>query len=134
MDSMMGLPLSTSKKNVIYVIVNRLTECAHFLPIRDTWRVERLAQLNVKEIARIHEIPLDIVSNRDKRFQTYFWQALQRAFEAKLNFSNSYNLETDGKINRVNQILNDMLRACVLEFERKWEDDTPLVEFSYNNS
>jgi len=70
----------------------------------------------------------------DQRFQTRFWQALQKAFGAKLNFSSSYHPKIDGQTERVNQILEDMLRAGVLEFQGKWEDDLPLVEFSYNNS
>jgi len=65
MDFVMGLPLSVSKKNAIWVIVDRLTKSAHFLPIKDTWGVERLTQLYVKEIVRLHGIPLNIVSDRD---------------------------------------------------------------------
>jgi len=97
-------------------------------------RVEKLAQLYVKEIVQLHGIPLDVVSDRDQKFQAYFWQALQKAFGTKLNFSSSYHPETDRQTKRVNQILEDMLSACVLEFQGKWEDDLPLVEFSYNNS
>ena len=68
----MGLPLSASKKNVIWVIVDQLTKSAHFLPIRDTWEVKKLAQLYVKEIVYLHRIPVDLVPNRDKRFQAPF--------------------------------------------------------------
>ena len=85
MDFIMGLPLSLSRKNAIWTIVDRLTKSAHFLPIHDTWGIERLAQLYVKEIVRLHGIPKDIVSDRDWRFQARFWQALQKAFETKLN-------------------------------------------------
>ena len=80
------------------------------------------------------EFPPDIVSDRDWRFQALFLQALQKAFRTKLNFSNSYQLQTNGQTERVNQILEDMLGACVLEFQEKWEGNLPLVEFSYNNS
>jgi len=73
--------------------------------------------LYVKEIVRLHGIPLDIVLGRDQRFQARFWQALQKAFGAKLNFSSSYHPKTDGQIERVNQILENMSRACVLEFQ-----------------
>jgi len=72
----MDLPLSASKKNAIWVIVDQLTKSAHFLPIKDTWGVEKLAQLYVKEIVRLHRIPLDIVSDRNQRFQTHFRQIL----------------------------------------------------------
>jgi len=130
----MGLPLSVSKKNAVWVIVDRLTKSAHFIPIHDTWGIERLAQLYVKEIVRLHGTPKDIVSDRDQRFQARFWQALQKAFWTKLNFSSSYHPETDGQTERVNRMLEDMLRACVLDFQGKWEEYLPLVEFSYNNS
>ena len=130
----MGLPISASKKNAIWVIVDRLTNSTHFLPIHDTWGIERLAQLYVKEIGRLHGIPKDIVSDRDRRFQARFWQALRKAFGTKLNFSSSYHPETDGQTERVNQVLEDMLRACVLDFQGKWEEYLPLLEFSYNNS
>jgi len=134
MDLVLNLPLFASKENAIWVIVDQLTKSAHFLPIKDTWGVERLAQLYVKEIVLRHRIPLDTISDRDQRFEAHFWQALQKAFGTKLNLSSSYHPETDGQTKRVNQIVEDMLRACVLEFRGKWEDDLPLLEFSYNNS
>ena len=91
----MGLPLSTSRKNAIWVIVDKLTKSANFIPIHDTWSVEKPAQLYVQEIVRLHRIPKDIVFDGDQRFQTRFWQALQKAFGIKLNFSSSYHTETD---------------------------------------
>jgi len=134
MNFVMGLLLSTTKKNAIWVIVDRINKSAHFLPIRDTWNVEKLAQLYVKEIVRLHRISANIMFDKDQRFQAFFLLALQQVFGTKLNFSNSSHHKIDGQTKRVNQILEDMLRACVLEFQGKWEDDLPLVEFSYNNS
>ena len=96
MDFIMGLCISASKKNVIWVIMDRLTKYAHFIPIHDTWGAQKLAQLYVEEIVRLHGMPKDIVSNKDQRFRGQFRQDLQKAFGAKLNFSSSYNLETDG--------------------------------------
>ena len=72
MDFSMGLPLSGSKKNTIRVIVDRLTKSAHFLPIWDTWGVERLAQLYVKDIVQLHEIPSNIVLDKGQRSQAHF--------------------------------------------------------------
>jgi len=72
MDFVMSLPHSVSKKNAIWIIVDRLTKLAHFLPIKDTWGVEKLAQLYVKELVRLHGISLDIVLDRDQRFQGRF--------------------------------------------------------------
>ena len=77
MDFLTGLPLCASKKNAIWAMVNRLTKSAHFLPIRDTWGVEKLAQLYVKEIVRLHGIPLNIVLDRDPRFQARFGKHLK---------------------------------------------------------
>jgi len=82
----MGLALLAAKKNAIWVTVDRLTKYAHFLPIWNAWDVEKLAQLYVNEIIRLHESPVYIVLDRDKRFQAHFWQALQKAFGTKLHF------------------------------------------------
>jgi len=97
------------------------------------WNVKKLAHLYVKEIIRPHGIQTDIMSHRDQRFQALFWQALQKAFGTKMNFSSSYHPK-DRQTKIVNRILEEMLRACVLEFQGKWENDLCLVEFSYNNS
>ena len=117
-DFDMGLPLSALKKNAICVIVDQLTKLAHFLLIRDTREVEKLVQLYVRD-SPPHMIPLDKVSDRDQRFQAHFRQALQKALGTKLNFNSSYHPETDGQTKKVNQILDDTLRACVLEFQVK---------------
>jgi len=98
MNFVMGLPLSASNKNAIWVIVDRFTKSAHVLPIKDTWGVERPTQLYVKETVRLQGIPLDIVSDSDQRFQALFWQALQKALGTKLNFSSSYHLKQMGKL------------------------------------
>ena len=113
--------------------MNGLIKSAHFLPIHDTWNIERLERLYVKEIVRLHEIPKDIVFNRGWRFQARFWQALQRVFGSKLNFSSSYHLEMDGQTKRVNQVIEDMLRACILDFQGRREEYLPLVKFSNQN-
>jgi len=134
MDFVMGLPLTASKKNAIWVIVDRLIKSAHFIAIRDSWNVDRLAQIYIKEVIRLHGVPQNIISDRDSRFQARFWKALQKAFGTQLQFSSSYHPETDGQTERVNQVVEDMLRACVLDFQGKLEEYLPLVEFSYNNS
>ena len=81
------LHITASKKNAIQAIVNELTKPTRFLPIRDTQDVDRLAQLYIREIVRLHGIPVDLVSDRDQRFQPQFWQALRKAFGTTLNFS-----------------------------------------------
>ena len=118
----MGLPITASKKNAIWVIVDRHTKSAHFVAIHHSWNMDKLAQIYVREVIRLHGIPRDIISDRDSRFQSQFWKALQKAFGTKLQFSSSYHLETDGQTKRVNQILEDMLRACVSDFQGKWDE------------
>ena len=78
--------------------------------------------------------PQDIISDRDSRFQARFWEAPQKAFGTKLQFSSSYHPEIDGQTERINQIIEDMLQACLLDFQGKWEEYLSLAEFLYNNS
>jgi transposase InsO family protein len=87
----------------------------------------------MKEIARLHGVPKEIVSDRDTKFTSNFWKGLFKGFGTNLNFSTTYHPESDGKIERVNQIIEDMLRMYVMDQPSKWEDYLHLVEFSYNN-
>ncbi|KAG8474947.1 hypothetical protein CXB51_031657 [Gossypium anomalum] len=134
MDFISGLPLTPGKKNAIWVVVDRLTKSAHFIPVRTDYSLNKLAELYICEIVRLHGIPLSIISDRDPRFTSRFWQKLQEASGTKLNFSTAFHPQTDGQSERVIQILEDMLRCCVLEFQGSWERYLPLVEFAYNNS
>ena len=115
MDFVMGLPRMPTGYDAIWVIVDRLTKFAHFLPIRANYPLERLAQLYIQEIIRLHGIPLTIISNRDPRFTSRFWGALQEAFGTKLCLSTAYHPQTDGQTERTIQTLEDMLRAYIME-------------------
>ncbi|KAG8474188.1 hypothetical protein CXB51_034129 [Gossypium anomalum] len=134
MDFVLGLPLTPGKKDAIWVIVDRLTKSAHFIPVRTDYSLNKLAELYIHEIVRLHGIPLLIISNRDLRFTLRFWQKLQEALGTKLNFSTAFHPQTEGQSERVIQIPEDMLRCCVLEFQGSWERYLPLAEFAYNNS
>ncbi|RVW33107.1 Transposon Ty3-I Gag-Pol polyprotein [Vitis vinifera] len=134
MDFVIGLPRTRSKKNGVWVIVDHLTKSAHFLSMKTTDSMNSLAKLYIQEIVRLHGIPISIVSDRDPKFTSQFWQSLQRALGTQLNFSTAFHPQTDGQSERVIQILEDMLRACVLDFGGNWADYLPLVEFAYNNS
>ncbi|MCH88206.1 retrotransposon protein, partial [Trifolium medium] len=134
MDFVMGLPKTRLGFDAIWVIVDRLTKSAHFLAIKATYSVDKYADLYIKEIVRLHGIPTSIVSDRDPRFTSRFWEAFQRAFGTRLSFSTAYHPQTDGQSERTIQTLEDMLRACVLDEGESWDKYLPLIEFAYNNS
>ncbi|KAJ9557143.1 hypothetical protein OSB04_011757 [Centaurea solstitialis] len=134
MDFVTKLPKTKKGHDSIWVIVDRLTKSAHFLPIRENFSIDRLVQLYVNEIVMRHGVPISIISNRDSRFTSRFWQSLQTAMGTRVDLSTAYHHQTDGQTERTIQTLEDMLRACVLEFGGSWDDHLPLVEFSYNNS
>ncbi|KAJ9556981.1 hypothetical protein OSB04_011595 [Centaurea solstitialis] len=134
MDFVTKLPKTKKGHDSIWVIVDRLTKSAHFLPIKESFSIDRLAQLYVDEIVMRHGFPISIISDRDSRFTSRFWQSLQAALGTSVDLSTAYHPQTDGQTERTIQTLEDMLRACVLEFGGSWDDHLPLVEFSYNNS
>ena len=134
MDFVSGLPRTSKGHNSIWVVVDRLTKSAHFIPVKTTYTLDRLAELYVREIVRLHGVPNSIVSDRDSRFTSKFWRSLQHALGTKLKFSTSFHPQTDGQSERTIQTLEDMLRACALDFQGSWDKYLPLVEFSYNNS
>ena len=96
MDFVSGFPLTQKKHDAIWVIVDRLTKSAHFLPIQLDYSMDRLAELYVNEIVRLHCIPVSIVSDRDPRFTSRFWKELQSTFGTRLNFSTAFNPQIDG--------------------------------------
>ena len=116
MDFILGLPLTPKGYSVIWVIVDRLTKSAHFLPLKRNHTMEDLALLYIQNIVRLHGVPITIVSDRDPRFTSEFWKSLHKALKTNLSFSTAYHPQTDGQTERTNQILEDMLRACVLDF------------------
>ena len=134
MDFVVGLPLTGRKHNSVWVVVDRLTKTTHFLPARTDYSLDKLAKLYIKEIVRLQGIPISIISNRDPRFTSRFWGKLQEALGTQLNFNTTFHPQTDGQSKRVTQVLEDMLRSCVIEYEGSWDRHIPLVEFVYNNS
>ena len=114
--------------------MDRLTKVAHFLPIKTGYTLERLAKMYIKEIVRLHGIPVTIVSDIDTRFVGRFWKSLHKALGTKVVFSTAYHPQTDGQSERTIQTLEDMLRSCALDFGGSWDEQLPLVEFAYNNS
>ncbi|GJV77711.1 putative reverse transcriptase domain-containing protein [Tanacetum coccineum] len=111
-----------------------LTKSAHFLPIREDYKTEKLAKIYTNEIVARHGVPVSIISDRDGRFTSHLWQAFQKALGTRLDMSTAYHPQTDGQSERTIQTLEDMLRACVMDFGGSWDTHLPLIEFSYNNS
>ncbi|XP_066159624.1 uncharacterized protein [Oryza sativa Japonica Group] len=134
MDFITGLPRTSSGHDSIWVVVDRLTKVAHFIPVHTTYTGKRLAELYLSRIMCLHGVPKKIVSDRGSQFTSKFWQKLQEELGTRLNFSTAYHPQTDGQTERVNQILEDMLRACALDFGGAWDKSLPYAEFSYNNS
>ncbi|GJS89627.1 putative reverse transcriptase domain-containing protein [Tanacetum coccineum] len=108
-DFITKLPETVAGYDSIWVIVDRLNKSAHFLPMRETNLIEKLTRLYMKDIVAIYGIPMSIISDRDSHFTLRVWQSLHKALE-------------------------DMLRACVIDFVNGWDRHLPLVEFLYNNS
>ncbi|KAJ9567106.1 hypothetical protein OSB04_003072 [Centaurea solstitialis] len=134
MDFVTKLPKTKKGHDAVWVIVDRLTKSAHFLPIKETYSIDKLAQLYVGEIVMRHGVPISIIADRDSRFTSRFWQSFQTTLGTRVDLSTAYHPQADGQTERTIQTLEDMLRACVLEFGGSWDDHLPLVEFSYNNS
>ncbi|KAA3484549.1 DNA/RNA polymerases superfamily protein [Gossypium australe] len=126
-DFISGLPLSLKKKDAIWVVVDLLIESAHFILVRIDYSPDRSAKLYIAEIVRLHGVP---------RSEIYIaiLEEIARSSGYEVKFSTAFHPQTDGQSERVIQILEDMLRCCVLEFEGNWEKILPLVEFAYNNS
>ncbi|GJW49102.1 putative reverse transcriptase domain-containing protein [Tanacetum coccineum] len=134
MDFITKLPKSSQGFDTIWVIVDRLTKSAHFLPIRENDPLDKLARLYLNRIVARHGIPVSIICDRDGRFTSNFWKSFQKALGTDISMSTAYHPETDGQSERTIQTLEDMLRACVIDFGKGWVKHLPLAEFSYNNT
>ena len=101
--------------------------------MRTDYSLDKLAELYIKEIVRLHGIPISIISDRDPRFNSRFLGKLQTTLGTRLKFSIEFHPQTDGQLERVIQILEVILRGCVIDYEGSWDRHIPLVEFGYNN-
>ncbi|GJY33049.1 putative reverse transcriptase domain-containing protein [Tanacetum coccineum] len=115
MDFVTKLPKTTNGYDTIWVIVDRLTKSTHFLPMRETDPMEKLMKLYMKEVVTRHGVPVSIISDRDGRFTSLFWKALNKALGTRLDMSTAYHPENYGQSERTIQTLEDMLRACVIK-------------------
>jgi transposase InsO family protein len=134
MDFIVGLPNTSQNHDFIWVIVDQLTKTAHFIPVHTTYKASKYAEIYLDCIIRLHGVPNTIISDRGAQFIARFWEQLQEALRTKLIRSSAYHPQTDGQTERVNQILKDMLRSCVIHYGKNWDKCLPLAQFSYNNS
>ncbi|WVZ76183.1 hypothetical protein U9M48_024176 [Paspalum notatum var. saurae] len=130
MDFIVSLPRTQKGYNSIWVVVDRLIKVAHFIPVNTTYSGAKLAEL----IVYLHGVPKRIISDRGSQFTSRFWEQLHDSLDTKLRFSTTYHPQTDGQTERTNQILEDMLRACAIQYGTSWDKCLPYAEFSYNNS
>jgi transposase InsO family protein len=108
------LPRTQSGYDSIWVIMDRLTKVAHFIPVKTTYSKLQLAELYMSRIVSLHGVPKNIVSDRGTQFTSKFWERLHETLDTQLHFSSPFHPQTDAQTKRVNQILEDMLRACAL--------------------
>jgi transposase InsO family protein len=134
MNFIVGLPRTQSSYDSILVIVDRLTNVAHFIPVKTTYSGPQLEELYMLRIVCLHGVLKKIVSDRGTQFTLKFWEKLHETLDTQLRVNSPYHPQTDGQTERVNQILEDMLRACALQYGRSWDKGLPYAEFSYNNS
>jgi hypothetical protein len=134
MDFIVGLPNASQKHDSIWAIIDTLTKTAHFLPVHITYTAKKYAEIYLEQIIRLHGVPKTIISDRGTQFVARFWEQLQSSLGIKLIRSSVYHAQTDGQTERINQILEDMLRACIIHYGTNWDKCLAMAKFSYNNS
>ncbi|GJP31378.1 hypothetical protein CLOM_g12018 [Closterium sp. NIES-68] len=133
MDFVTGLPAEPSENDTVLVVVDRLTKMAHFAPCRTTITAEETARLFISNVVCLHGIPAAIISDRDPKFTSKFWQDTWARYGTRLQFSSAYHPQTDGQTERTNQTMEQLIRTNRPDW-KKWEDVLPMLEFSYNNA
>ncbi|KAM1152397.1 hypothetical protein ACFX19_035618 [Malus domestica] len=134
MDFVYKLPRTRNGYDGIWVVVDQLTKSAYFIPVRENYSLNQLAEWFVSEVVRYHGVQISIISDRDPRFTSKFWVAFQEALGSRLLYSTAYHPQTDGQSEGIIHTLEDMLRSSVLQFGDVWHKRLPLIEFAYNNN
>ncbi|GJP43485.1 hypothetical protein CLOM_g2939, partial [Closterium sp. NIES-68] len=134
LDFITGLPPTTSGHDAILVVIDKFSKMGHFIPTHTTARTEETAQLFVRYIISQHGIPTTLISDRDPKFTSKFWKELMSLLGTKLAMSSAYHPQTDGQTERLNQIVEQLLRAACKDEISKWDLHLPVLEFAYNNA
>lgn len=132
MDFITSLPKTRFQHDSIFMVVNRLIKVAHFILGNTIDDCMMVTKRFVKDVFYLHGFLENIILDRDSKLTFEFWQTLHKEVGTQLNFSSSYHPELDGQIERVNQVLEDMLKMYYMDQKTKWEDYLHLVEFTYN--
>jgi hypothetical protein len=134
MDFILALPVSKAGNDSIWTIVDKLSKRATFIPVKSTYRADKLADLFIAHIFRLHGMPEAIVSDRDAKFTGGFWRALMKALGTNLNMSTPFHPQTDGQSEAANKTIEQLLRTVINPRQTNWEESLPLLEFAYNDS
>jgi len=134
MDFIVKLPKTQAGFDAIFVVVDRLSKMAHFIPAKDTDTASDTARRFFESVVRLHGLPLSIVSDRDTKFTGHFWQGLMKALGVKLRMSTAFHPQTDGATERTNQTLEKYLRHYIHFDQKDWDLHLPAAEFAYNSA
>jgi hypothetical protein len=134
MDFIVSLSLTAHKFDSIWVIMDRLTKSAHFILVNTNYNTQQYAEIYIARVLCLHGVLKIIICNRGSQFVARCWEQQNASLGTHLIHSSTYHPRKDCQTEQVNQILEDILRACVMEHQGSWDQNLPWVEFSYNNS